>query len=300
MKKLLCVLVIAVITISCKGNENKSADSLAVKSSKIDQKQLKRYQVKSGIIHYSSTLSGKIFGNTMSGSGTESVYFKDWGAIELRDEKSTETSHIKMFGTNKKEITKKHVMNKLDNGEWYTVDFENRQINARRSIPIDLITAFHPDSDAGDSGKQMITGLGGKKIGEEKFMGYTCEIWEAMGSKQWVYKHITLKIENTIMGITTTKQATSIEFDISVPAKYFELPDYPVVEEASFFGNADFEMDMDEMDADMEKVSKLSFEEWKKLALSDKDDEEMKNMSEEELRQTYDMIQKMVKMRKGN
>ncbi len=50
----------------------------------------------------------------------------------------------------------------------------------------------------------------------------------------------------------------------------------------------------------MEKMSKMSFEEWKKMALKDKEDEEIQNMSEEELRQTYNMIQKVIKMRKGN
>ena len=57
---------------------------------------------------------------------------------------------------------------------------------------------------------------------------------------------------------------------------------------------------MEDIDANMEMLSKLSFEQWKKMALADESDEEMQNMSEEELRQTYDMIQKMVKMRKGN
>lgn len=300
MKKINIILALFIITISCKGNENKPADSLAVK---IEQNKLKRYQVESGIIHFTSTISGKILGSTMTGTGTETIYFKDWGAIELKDEKSSETTHIKFFGKTKEETTTKHTVNKLDNGEWYTVNFERKEITAKRSMPIDMITAFHPDSDAGDTGKEMVKSLGGKKIGEENYMGYPCEIWEAMGVKQWVHKHITLKIETTVMGITTSKKATNIEFNIAVPDKYFKLPDFPIKKEESFFSNEEMNFDMDnmeDMDANMDKLSKLSFEEWKKMALSDKDDEEMQHMSEDELRQTYNMIQKMAKMRKGN
>lgn len=300
MKKLSIILALCIVTISCKGNENKPIDSITVKT---EQNKLKRYQVESGIIHYTSTISGKVLGNTMSGTGTESVYFKDWGAIELRDEKSTETNEMKLFGKTNKETKNKHVINKLDNGEWYIVDFDKKEITATRSLPIDAITAFHPESDAGDTGKEMLKGLGGKKIGEENYMGYNCEIWEAMGVKQWVYKHITLKIESTVMGITTSKKTISVEFNISVPDANFKLPDYPIIKQESFFDNEDvsFDMnDMEDLDANMDKISKLSFEEWKKMALADDADEEMQNMSEEELREMYDMMQKMLKMRKGN
>jgi len=142
--------------------------------------------------------------------------------------------------------------------------------------------------------------MNGKIIGEEDYMGYKCEIWEAMGVKQWVYNHFTLKIETTVMGVTTSKKAISIQFNISVPEEHFKLPNFPIKKEESFFSNEDMDFDMENMNADMDKLSKLSFEEWKKMALSDKEDTEIQNMSEKELREMYDMIQRMVKMKKGN
>ena len=102
------------------------------------------------------------------------------------------------------------------------------------------------------------------------------------------------------MGITTSKKATNIQFDVTVPDKHFKLPDYPVKKTTSFFSNEDFdneEWDMEDIDENMDKLSKLSFEESKKMTLADKEDEEMQNMSEQELREMYDMIQKMVKIR---
>ena len=39
----------------------------------------------------------------------------------------------------------------------------------------------------------------------------------------------------------------------------------------------------------------MSFEEWKKQAIAN--DKEMKSMSDDELQETYNMIQRMIKMR---
>ncbi|MBJ2174064.1 hypothetical protein JBL43_07440 [Aureibaculum sp. A20] len=288
MKKSSLLIFLCATLVSCTGNS---------------QKELKRYQIKSGIVSYESTINGKVLGSTMSGSGTETIYFKDWGAIELKDEKSTQNTQTKIFGKKTEEKEESHIINKLDNGEWFTVDFDTKEIIAQRSIPMDMITAFHPDADAGDVGRGMIKNLNGKMIGEEDYMGYKCEIWEAMGVKQWVYKHFTLKIESTVMGITTSKKATNIQFDINVPDSNFELPDFPIKKTENFFSNENFDedmdMDMESIDEDMDKLSKLSFTEWKKMALADKEDDEMQNMSEKELREMYDMIQKMVKMRQG-
>ncbi len=297
MKKLSIMISLFVTILSCKGNENKTADSLAVTDKQ--ENKLKRYDVKSGIVQYTSTISGKVIGSVITGSGTESLYFKDWGAMELVEEKSTQTTNTKIFGNKSTESTNTHTMSKLDNGESYHVDFDKKQIFLRRDMAMDMTKVFHPNADAGDVGKNMLESMGGKKIGSEKFLGYDCEIWDIMGAKQWLYKGVVLKLEMTVMGITTIKEATSAKFNTSVSDKYFKLPDYPIQKEEGFMNNEEFEDDMEDMEANMDKISKMSFEEWKKMALADKEDEEMQNMSEKELRQTYDMIQKMVIMRKG-
>ncbi len=299
MKKLSIILSLFIFIVSCKGNENKTADSLSVSSEKQENK-LKRYDVKSGIIHYTATTSGKVMGSVITGSGTESLYFKDWGAIELLEEQSTQTTETNIFGRKNTETTNTHTMSKLDNGESYHVDFDKKQIFLRRDMAMDMTKVFHPNADAGDVGKNTLEGMGGKKIGEENFLGYNCEIWDIMGAKQWMYKGAVLKIEMIVMGITTIKEATSAKFNVSVSDKYFKLPNFPIQKEEGYRDNEEFEEDIEDMNAKMDKLEKMSFEEWKKLALADKEDEEMQNMSEEELHQTYDMMQKMIKMRKGN
>lgn len=296
MKKISIIISILIVITSCKGNEKNTVDSLAVINKQ--ENELKRYEVKSGIVEYTTTTSGKVMGSVIKGSGTESLYFKEWGAVELVEEKSSQTTNTKIFGKKSTETTNTHTISKLDNGESYHVNFDKKQIFLRRDMAMDMTKAYHPNADAGDVGKNMLESMGGNKIGNEKFLGYDCEVWDIKAGKQWMYKGVVLKIEMTVLGITTIKEATSAKFNTSVSDKYFKLPDYPIQKEEGFMNNEEFEDDMEDMNAKMDKISKMSFEEWKKMALADKEDEEMQNMSEVELRQTYDMIQKMVKMKR--
>ncbi len=291
MKKVIFLLSFLIVFTACKGNENKSNS----KNEASQEVKLKRYKVKSGIVEYKTSISGSVMGGTVTGSGTQNLYFKDWGALELQKENSTQTTIVKMFGNENKQTTKTNTISKLDNGESYQVDMDKKQIFLRRDPMMDLFK--QTNSDVGDAGKKMLESMGGKKIGDEKFMGYNCEVWDIMGGKQWLYKGVMLKLEMTMMGITTITEATSAKFDVNVSDKYFELPDFPIVKEEGYRNNEEFKEDMKEMDRNMEKISKMSYEEWKEMAIAE--DEEMKGMSEEELRQTYDMMQKMIKMRQG-
>lgn len=261
------------------------------------QDKLKRYDVKSGIVEYTTSISGKVMGSTIDGSGTSSLYFKDWGAIELNEEESSQTSTFKIFGKGKTETENSHSMAKLDNGKSYFVDFENKKIIGGRDAAMELTKTFYPNADAGEAGENMAESIGGKKVGTEKFMGYTCDIWEIAGGRQWNYKGVMLKMEMKMLGITTLTEATSAKFDISVSNEHFKLPDFPIEYEEGFMDDDEYEEDIEDMQDNMEKMSKLSFSEWKKMV--QKNDEEMQQMSDEELHQTYDMMQKMIKMRQG-
>lgn len=266
------------------------------------QNQLKRYEVKSGMVEYVTTTSGKVMGSTVEGSGTESLFFKDWGAVEVKEEKSSKTTTNSMLGTSNTETSEAHTMNKLDNGETYFVDFNKKQITAGRDMAMDMIKAFQPNADAGATGKSMLEGMGGKKVGTEKFLGYSCEIWELAGGKQWIYKGVVLKLDMTVMGIKTTTVAKSAKFDVTVSDSHFKLPDFPIQKQESFMDNDDYDQDEDmgPSDEDIDKLSKMSFEEWKKLVLADDENTELKNMSDAELRQSFDLMQKMIKAQRGN
>ena len=281
MKKISILLSLAVALISCSGNS---------------QNQLKRYEVKSGIVKYTSTISGKMLGSKIAGSGTENLYFKNWGSLELKESASEQTTTVKFFGKEKIENTSTHVINKLDNGESYLANFDTKIITVSRDPMMDMMK--QSNTNATEAGKNMLESMGGKIVGTESVLGHSCEVWDIMGAKQWLYKGVMLKMEVTVLGIKTITQATSAKFDVSVADSNFELPDFPIQKTEGFMNNDEFNDELEDMDAKMKELSKLSFEDWKKMAT--KNDPEMRDMSDEELRQTYDMIQKMIKMKRGN
>ncbi len=295
--KTFSLFIFALLLLSC----NESQSNTLVDASSIQQQdtKLKRYKVKSGIIKYETTITGKVLGSTITGSGTESKYFKDYGALELVEEESSQTTVANVFGNKTTNTTSSHTMNKLDNGDSYFVDFKQKKIYKQKDLAMELTKQFEPNADAGEVGKDMFKAIGGEKIGNETYKGYDCEIWEAMGVKQWIYKGVTLKTVGAIMGITTTTVATSVDLNVDVPESNFKLPDYPIVDQESLFGDVEIDTDNDsdyeDMEENLNKLKNMSYEDWKKFAIAN--DEEMRDMSEEELRETYDMIQKMIKMR---
>ncbi len=295
MKNISILFLFILLFVSCKNNDTETLDTASLISKKENQ-DLKRYKVKSGMITYKTTISGNIMGGVVSGSGTENKYFRNWGSLELVEEESTKTTTIKMFGQNKKETETTHTINKFNNGESYYVDFKHKKIYANRDLAMDMTKIFQPNQDAGAVGKSMAEGMGGKIIGKENYLGYECEIMELMGSKQWIYKGVTLKLEMTVMGISTLKEATSAKFNVSVSDTFFELPDFPIIKQKGFMSNEEFnkEMNNEDYQDEIDALKNMTFEEWKSVAI--KEDEEMRNMSDQELRETYDMMQKMIQL----
>ena len=291
MKKFAMTLSIFFLLVSCGKSETEKA---------VDSKY-KRYDVESGIIKYKTTIKGKVMGSTISGEGTSSLFFKDWGAKELKEEESKQTTEMNLFGEKTKQEEKNHSITKMDNGMVYTVDFDNKKINKMENMGMALMQ----NTDVNKAGKEMLKTMGGKELGTEKFKGYDCEVWDLNGAKQYFYKGIPLKSEVEMMGITTVTEATSVKFDTKVSDSKFKLPDFEVVEIENAIGgenidkimNSDeFSDDMENMQENMDALSKMSFKEWKKIA--QENDPEMAKMSDKELHQTYDMIQKMIKVNK--
>ncbi|MBD0778052.1 hypothetical protein HPE56_09625 [Maribacter sp. ANRC-HE7] len=292
MGKLTTLFLLCLVTISCKGKDEATLDSTLTNG--IQDKQLKRYEIESGSIRYKSVLSGNVMGTTISGTGTETLLFKDWGAMEIKEEATAQTTTTTIFGKTAKEVSESHTMVKLDNGKSYSVDFKRKEIHQMDDLAMGMTKMFQKDADAGKVGKELLESMGGKLIGTEVVLGYECEIWDLMGIKQWLYKGVLLKTEGTLMGITTIKEAVSAKFNQSLPNSSFELPDFPVITEESFMDGESFDVDMDEMKENMEFVKNMSYEDWKEMVTAD--DPEMQAMSEEELRLTYDMIQKAIRM----
>lgn len=178
--------------------------------------QTNRYEVKSGSVEYSITHSGNMMGMSMQGKGTAKTIFKEWGNVELHSE---EINSVTM-GMKKSQKQ----MTKIDNGKVYSVDFDQNVI-----YEFSADTLMNSEyKDLVKTGKDALTSMGGKKVGEENFLGYDCEIWEMMQVKIWLHKGVMLKSEANIMGIKNTTVATKVELNNAISDDAFKLPNFPV------------------------------------------------------------------------
>jgi len=254
--------------------------------------KLKRYELKSAIVSYETVISGGLLGSTVTGQGTEHLYFKNWGDVELKETQSSQTTKTNIFGIKKTEVSETHTMAKLDNGKSYHVNFKNETILLRRDPAMELTKAF-ADGDVNKTGKEMLEGMGGKIVGQESILGYTCDIWDGLGGRQWIYKGLPLKIEVSMMGITTTTVATKAKFNINVSDKYFQLPDFPIEEMETYRNDEEYAADKAEMKKNAQKMKDMSYSEYKAMLI--KDDPEAADMSEEEMKQSYQIFKAMMK-----
>jgi hypothetical protein len=286
MKKIFLGIILTGFLFSCgtKTSEDKSSKKSENVEGSIEKEsfneKMKRYEVKSGIIEYQTSTEGNVMGFKIEGEGTKKVVFKDWGAVELVEEKKTEN--------NMGQRSKTHNLSKFDNGITYSVNFDDKKIlKGDQKGMFNTLTTSH--DNMAEAGKSMLESMGGKKIGEDKIQSYECEIWEVMGQKVWLYKGLTLRMEVNVMGIKTIEEAIMIKLNSSIDSEDLNLPDFPVMELEGMQMPA---LDNEEKE-NLNKIKKMSFEEFKEMA---KEEEELKNMAEKELKQTFEMMKKMAEM----
>jgi len=176
-------------------------------------KNLKRYHVKSGIVEYKIEGSGNILGFKTSEKGTSRLVFRDWGNLEVRKEDTTRSREGRV-----------RTLSKFAGGTIYAVDYKQRVIH---KYSPEMLKNME-NKDLSKTGMEMLEAMGGKKVGSGKILGYPCEIWQAMGTKIWMYKGVPLKVDSNLMGIKRTETAVRAEFGVRVPDAEFKLPDFPV------------------------------------------------------------------------
>lgn len=178
---------------------------LPIVASAID---IKKYQVKSGIIEY------KIEGTI---NGTETVYFDDYGIKEARLTKTV----VKIFGISNETETLT-----ITDKEWnYNIDLKEKTGTKMKNEQMKQMLDGLTQKEYEEFGKKMMTEMGGKLVGNESILGYNCEVWDVskISSKTWNYKYVPLKTEVNMMG-ATTYLATSFKENVSIPADKFQVP----------------------------------------------------------------------------
>ncbi len=294
MKKIILstFTLISLMFFACSNNGGVK-ENTATNSEHSSGTTLKRYNLKSGIVKYKTSINGKMMGSVITGSGTKDLYFKDWGSKELQREDTKQITKINILGQKKTEVQETHNINKLDNGKSYTVDTKNKLIYLRRDPSMEMVKMFN-QGDAEEVGKKMLESMGGKQIGTGKVLGYTCEVWQVPGGKQWIYKGLPLKLDMNLMGIHTVQEATEAKFNTDVPDKYFELPNYPIKEEEGYMSDKEYNAEKAETQKKVQKMANMSFEEYKQMLKQN--DPEASQMSEQDIKASYEMMKKMAQM----
>lgn len=186
--------------------------------------QIELYKVKSGKIDYSIEGSGGIMGMSTRTVGKKRILFTDYGALSLTEE--NKITRQEGMGGNSTE--KSHTLTYMKNGVVYQVDFGQKRIVRMGDAGAMMAMVGGGQTNMAQAGEKMMRQMGGRKTGTDKILGYTCDVWELMGSKQCIYKGIPLKIVTDIMGIKNIEIATKAVFDIDLDEDDFRLPDFPV------------------------------------------------------------------------
>lgn len=176
--------------------------------------QIKRYDVKSGIVEYDISGKGNVMGMTTTIKGESKICFKEYGALELSEEKTSQN----IMG--QQEVN--HDITKFEKDTVYNVDFEDKLIYKQK------ISDLKKDMFLKETNEKSLKNLGAKKIGSEKIAGFDCEVWQLKNAKISVYKGVPLKIESSAMGITQIQIAKLVKFDIPVSDENLKLPNFPI------------------------------------------------------------------------
>ena len=215
--------------------------------------QVHIYDIKSGKVTYEIKGSGNIMGSTMKIVGKKRLIFDNYGASSVTEENKIQKQNI----MGQTQVTKSHTMSYLKNGVVYVVDFDQKSITRMENMGMGMASAMGGQKSMAQVGKEMLKKMGGKKVGEDKVLGYRCEVWDLKGIKQCIYKGVTLKTTTNFMGLKTQEVATKAEFDISIPKESFKLPNFPIYD---MMGN---KLDRNKLES-LDKQAKVRNEERRK------------------------------------
>ena len=231
---ILAISAVACISFIGCGDTDKVSDTKATQDTKQEQKVekasksidkpfIKKYGIRSGRISYDIKGSGNILGVSTKTIGKKRLIFSNYGSRELIEENSVEKQDV--YG--KKNITKKHTIVYNKDAVIYNVDFEQKRIVRMKNPAISMMLGLD-NSDLSKIGENLMRKMGGKKIGTDNILGYDCDIWSLMGSKQCIYHGIVLKLETNVMGMKRVEIATKAKFNIDIDKESFKLPDFPI------------------------------------------------------------------------
>ena len=187
--------------------------------------QANRYDVKSGMVEYEIMGSGEVMGSATTVSGTGKLYFKDFGNVELTDEKIQQT----VLGDKEEE----RMISKIMGDKIYTVDLTDEVVYTQKMVIDD------ENANLNVRNKEAFISMGAKNLGTEEILGYKCDVWQLGEDKIWVYNSVPLKIISKSLGLVQTQVAKLAVFDITIKEDKFKLPPFPIKAMDELIGEPD-------------------------------------------------------------
>ena len=174
-----------------------------------------RYDVKSAIVEYAIVGSGDVMGSKATLTGSSKLYFKDFGKLELTDEKIVQAVED--------DSEEEHNVTKIVGNKIFNVDYNEQVIYQQELVLEDAENAFLNLKNA-----NTLISLGAKKIGSETILGYKCDIWQLGEDKIWIYNTVPLKFVSKSLGLVQIQEAKLAVFNVDIKDDKFKLPAYPV------------------------------------------------------------------------
>ena len=174
-------------------------------------KTQKRYpNSKSGIIKYEITGTK---------TGTEVVYYDDWGRREAKYTKTT----MQLMGTT---VTRNTLTLLEDNGQWINTIDLNTRTGLRIKNPRYKEYAVKSQIELENIAETRLRDMGALKEEVERVAGKNCEVWEKKytGEKTCTWKGIILKKRTGDSLTRTTTVATEIIEGVTIPEEKFTIP----------------------------------------------------------------------------
>ena len=174
-----------------------------------------RYDMKSAIVEYEIVGAGDVMGSKATVTGSSKLYFKDFGKMELNEEKIVQA----VDGDKEEE----HNITKIAGNKIFNVDFNEQVIYQQELLSEDKENPFLNLKNA-----DTLTSMGAKKIGSESVLGYKCDIWQLGEDRIWIYNTVPLKFINKSLGVVQIQEAKLAVFNVDIKDDKFKLPAYPV------------------------------------------------------------------------
>lgn len=185
------------------------SDNESEEAASSDSDMPKRYQVRQGMIEYA--VSGMQ-------SGTETLYWRDWGREEA---KYTNTS-LSMMGMT--QTTKTWTITTPD-----TIIAIDQVANTATSMvnPAKAMMENMTEEQLVDMGEQMMQQMGGRQEGTDNVAGQDCDVWKIpMGNAQTcLWNGLTLSNTADMGGMSMSTMATTIDTSASVSDEHFTVPE---------------------------------------------------------------------------